>query len=590
MNVKKRLQNIQGRMKLAGIDALLVPNADPHGSEYVPDHWKRREFVSGFTGSMGEACITSSATALWVDSRYFLQAERELAGTGIKIQKIGLRGTPTLTGWLHAQLSKGARIGVDSQVITHERFNQLREEFTALGLTLVAMSRNIVDEVWQGRPEIPHRALAVHELAYAGESVSAKLLRVRKEMKLRGASSHIITELDAIAWLFNLRGTDVDYNPVFVSYAIVKEDTAHLYVDLRKVTPKVRKHLGKFVRVHRYDAFGEAVKKLSKSRGKVWVHSGTASQWIFSLVGKARLLTERSPITLLKACKTPHQIRGMQSAHVRDGVAMVKFLSWLDENMGKIPMSELSLEVELERARTASKLYRGPSFSPIIGYAGNGAVIHYRAVTETNRQVKPRGLMVIDSGGQYPDGTTDITRTVCCGSPTRKQKEHFTRVLKGHIAIATTAFPAGVRGPQLEVLAKRSLWQAGLDYIHGTGHGVGHYLCVHEGPASIAPRFPNEPLQPGMVLSNEPGYYLAGEYGIRIENLVFVYEDPELPGFYRFGNLTLCPIDRRLIDTKLLTEQERAYLNSYHATVRRVLLPKVKGKAATWLKKMTAAI
>ncbi|MCB9366655.1 MAG: aminopeptidase P family protein [Calditrichaeota bacterium] len=590
MKTKVKLQRIRERIRAAGLQALLVPNSDPHGSEYVPAHWNRRQFATGFTGSVGEACFTASSAALWVDSRYFLQAERELAGSGIKLQKIGLPGTPTIAEWLAKQFPRGAKVGVDSQVITRDHFLHLQDEFARAGLSLVGLQRNPVDEAWDNRPELSLSPLIVHELTYAGESVASKLQSVRKAMKAHGATVHVLTELDAIAWLFNLRGADVEFNPVFVAYAIVRETTAHLYVDLRKVTPAVRRHLGKKVRVHRYDAFANEMKKLAKGRGKAWIHSGTASQWAFSLLGKAQLVTERSPITLLKACKTYRQIRGMQSAHVRDGVAMVKFLSWLDENMGKVPMSELSLEVELERARSASKMYRGPSFSPIIGYAANGAVIHYRAVSATDRQIKPRGLMVIDSGGQYPDGTTDITRTVCCGSPTRKQKEHFTRVLKGHIAVATCSFRKGTRGPQLEVLAKQFLWEAGLDYMHGTGHGVGHYLCVHEGPASIAPRFPNEPLQPGMVLSNEPGFYLDGEYGIRIENLVYVYEHPEFRGFYRFGNLTLCPIDRRLIDVSMLTSAERAYLNGYHATVRRVLLPKVKGKAAVWLKRMTAAL
>lgn len=590
MKTQQKLQLIRERLKASGIHAFLIPNADPHGSEYVPEFWNRRKFVSGFTGSVGEVCVTSSSAAIWVDSRYFLQAERELAGSGIKMQKIGIPGTPSLIGWLSSQLPRGGKVGVDPQTVTKERYSHLQHEMAEVGITLVPISRNPVDAIWEKRPEIAKTPLSVHELKYSGETVASKLARVRSEMKARGATSHVLTELDAIAWTFNLRGADVEYNPVFVAYAIIKDASAHLYVDLRKVTPAVRKHLGKQVQVHRYDAFGDSVKKLSKSRGKVWIHEGTASQWIFSLAGKATLITERSPIVLLKAMKTYKQIKGIQAAHVRDGVAMVKFLSWLDENMGKVPMSELSLEVELERARTASKHYRGPSFSPIIGYAGNGAVIHYRAVQATSRQVKPRGLMVVDSGGQYPDGTTDITRTVCCGSPTRKQKEHFTRVLKGHIAIVTTPFPIGTRGPQLEVLAKRSLWQAGLDYMHGTGHGVGHFLCVHEGPASIAPRFPNEPLRPGMVISNEPGYYLAGEYGIRIENLVYVHEDPERNGFYRFGNLTLCPIDLRLVEPSLLSDFERRYLNSYHATVRRVLGPKVKGSAATWLRKMTAAI
>lgn len=590
MNTKAKLRALRDHMRSSGIQAYLVPSSDPHNSEYIPERWQRRAYVSGFTGSAGEVCVTQSGAALWTDSRYFLQAERELVGSGIRLQKIGIAGTPSLLQWLADQLPKGGKVGVNPQVVSRQRCLELHHELSAIGLQLVLVPSDLIDKVWPNQPAIPTDALEVHELKYAGESVVSKLKSVRKEMTSRGATSHILNELDAIAWLFNLRGRDVEYNPVFVSYAIIRDKTAHLYLDLRKVTPNVRKHLGKHVRIHRYDAFSDAVKKLAKSRGKIWVHDATATQWMFLLLGKAELITERSPITLIKAMKTSKQIKGITAAHVRDGAAMVKFLSWLDENIGKIPMSELSLEVELERARSASSLYRGPSFSPIIGYAANGAVVHYRAVQATSRQVKARGLMVVDSGGQYPDGTTDITRTVCCGAPTREQKDRFTRVLKGHIAIATTPFPVGTRGPQLEVLARRALWMAGLNYLHGTGHGVGHYLCVHEGPASLAPRFPNEVLQPGMLLSNEPGYYKDGEYGIRIENLVYVAVDKERPGFNKFENVTMCPIDRRLIDVSLLTAGERKYLNDYHARVRKLLAPKVKGKALTWLRKMTQAI
>ncbi|MBK6909808.1 MAG: aminopeptidase P family protein [bacterium] len=590
MKTKEKLRALRAHMKQSGLHAYLVPSSDAHNSEYIPECWQRRAYISGFTGSAGEVLVTSSNAALWTDSRYFLQAERELAGSGIKLQKIGIAGTPDPIGWLKSQLPKGGKVGVNPQLVSKQRCDALRAELADVGLQLVLVTRDLVDAVWPNRPALPTTPLEVHELKYSGESVISKLKRVRTEMKRRGAVAHVLNELDAIAWLFNLRGRDVEYNPVFIAYAIVRESSVHLYLDLRKVTPAVRKHLGKHVTLHRYEAFGDALKGLAKSRGKVWLHDATATQWMFSQVGKAQLITERSPITLLKAMKTAHQIKGMQAAHVRDGVAMVKFLAWVDANIGKVPMSELSLEVELERARTASALYRGPSFSPIIGYGPNGAVVHYRAVQATSKQVKARSIMVVDSGGQYPDGTTDITRVVPCGPPSRAQKEHFTRVLKGHIGIVTTPFPKGTRGPQLEVLARRSLWMAGLNYLHGTGHGIGHYLCVHEGPASLAPRFPNEILQPGMVLSNEPGYYKDGEYGIRIENLVYVAEDKVRPGFLKFENLTLCPIDTRLIEVKYLTEAERKYLNDYHARVRKTLGSKLRGPAKAWLLKMTRAI
>lgn len=590
MNTKAKLAALREVILSTGIHAYIVPSSDPHNSEYIPSRWQRRAYISGFTGSAGEVCITPKSAALWTDSRYFLQAERELTGSGIRLQRLGIAGTPSLIEWLASQLPKGSKIGVNPQVVSQQRCIALRDELAAAGFQLILVRNDLVDVVWPKQPMIPSTPLEVHELKYAGETTATKLKNVRREMKLRGATSHVLNELDAIAWLFNLRGRDVEFNPVFVSFAIIREKSAHLFIDIRKITPAVRKHLGKHVQLHRYEAFGDALKGLSKSRGKVWIHDATATQWMYSQLGRAELVTERSPITLLKATKTAKQLRNIANAHIRDGIAMVKFLSWVDENIGTTPMSELSLEVELERARSASSLYRGPSFSPIVGYAGNGAVVHYRAVQSTSKQIKARGLMVIDSGGQYPDGTTDITRTVCCGTPTKQQKDHFTRVLKGHIAIATTPFPAGTRGTQLDTLARRALWMAGLNYLHGTGHGVGQYLCVHEGPASLAPRFPNDALLPGMVLSNEPGYYREGEYGIRIENLVYVTVDKDRPGFYKFENLTFCPIDLRLIDAKLLTAGERKYINDYHARVRKVLGSKIKGKAAIWLRKMTQAI
>lgn len=590
MKTAQKLRALRAHLVQAGVHAYLVPSSDPHNSEYIPTCWQRRAYISGFSGSAGEVCISMKNAALWTDSRYFLQAERELAGSGIRLQKVGVPGTPSLIEWLQTQLPKGGKLGINPQLLSKQRCDALKAELAAAGFQLVLIARDFVDAVWPNRPAAPATPLEVHELKFSGENVQSKLKRVRAEMKQHGAVAHVLNELDALAWLFNLRGNDVEYNPVFIGYAIIRESSAHLYVDIRKITPAVRKHLGKHVTLHRYDAFGDALKGLAKSRGKVWMHDATATQWMFSLVGKAQLITERSPITLMKAMKTAHQIKGMAAAHVRDGVAMVKFLSWVDGNIGKIPMSELSLEVELERARTASSLYRGPSFSPIIGYAGNGAVVHYRAVQATSKQVKARGLMVVDSGGQYPDGTTDITRVVPCGSPSREQKDRFTRVLKGHIAIVTTPFPKGTRAVQLDTLARRALWMAGLNYGHGTGHGIGHYLCVHEGPASIAIRFPNEVLQPGMVLSNEPGYYKDGEYGIRIENLLYVAEDKDRPGFLKFENLTMCPIDLRLIEVALLTAGERKYLNDYHARVRKVLGSKLRGPAKTWLYKMTRAI
>ncbi|RPH95524.1 aminopeptidase P family protein [candidate division KSB1 bacterium] len=597
MRIPLRLSALRTLMKNQGLHAYLIPSTDPHQSEYVPLLWRRREWISGFTGSAGDVAVTLTKAAMWTDGRYFLQAENQLAGSGIALMKLGMPNTPTIALWLGKQLKKGQRVGVDPRVLSFAQFQKIRSDLNGLGITLVSIECNLVDELWADRPPAPDGQIEVHSLRFTGERFQDKLKHLRKTMAEAGTKAHVVAALDQIAWLFNIRGSDVQYNPLVIAYGIVTDKKAVLYTDLKKVTPELRRSLGKSAEIKDYSAFRAGLLQLSRSGQPVWMDPSTTNQWIVELLGrKVKLLFKESPIVLMKAAKNAVEIRGMKQAHIRDGVAMVKFLCWFEQAVGKEKLTEISVADKLEQFRAKSKLFRGLSFDTIIGYAAHGAIIHYSATSETDIPVRKKGLMIVDSGGQYPDGTTDITRTLLPGAPSPEQKNFYTRVLKGHIAVATTSFPVGTSGRQLDTLARRALWDSGVDYGHGTGHGVGAYLSVHEGPQSISPtkEQAGTPLLPGMVISNEPGYYKAGEYGIRIENLVYITKDAERSNrdktFLKFENLTLCPIETRLIDTRLLTKEEIRYFNAYHAKVRRTLTRFLDKKEAAWLAKATRPI
>jgi Xaa-Pro aminopeptidase len=596
MDVKQRIVALRREMAKRGLAAYLVPSADAHMDEYVPCHWRRRAWMSGFTGSAGELVVTRTKAGLWTDSRYFLQAEAQLKGSGIVLMRMGEPTTPNIVTWLARTMPRGSKVGVDPRVIPVAQHKLLAGDLANYDLQLVMVEENLVDKLWTDKPEAEGGPMEVHPVKYAGESLSKKLARVRKAMKESGATAHVIAALDSIAWLFNIRGTDVENNPFVISYAIVMDKKATLFTDRRKVDASVRRAFGRHVVVKPYKDLREAVKSLAKPTEKVWLDPGTTNQWIAELLTpKARLLLKESPIVLYKAMKNDTELAGAKAAHVRDGAAMVRFLTWLDRAVRRQSVTEISLAEKLEEFRELDPLYRGPSFDTIAGYAGHGAIIHYSATPQTNARVRPTGILLIDSGGQYLDGTTDITRTISLSKPTPEQKDRYTRVLKGHLALLLTPFPVGTSGKQIDTLARKALWDSGLNYGHGTGHGVGSYLGVHEGPQSISPtRDTGVPLRPGMVCSNEPGYYAPGKYGMRIENLVFVAEikrrsNGQVP-FLKFENLTLCPIDTRLIEKSLLTSDELAYLNSYHAQVRKSLLPHLNHAEAAWLEKATRPI
>lgn len=583
--MQDRLSALRDLIRAREVSAYIVPSADQHASEYVPRAWRRREWLTGFTGSAGDAVVTATEALLWTDSRYYLQAERQLSGTGYALMRSGLPGTPPLTEWLCSSLRAGDRVGFDPKLLSHERATDLSRELDARGVSLVAVPDNLVDALRDDRPPLPAGKAMAWDAAYAGESVSSKLARVREKMVEVRADAHVVTRLDDVAWIYNLRGSDVAYNPVLIAYALVTREEALLFVHPGKVEPGV---LDGAVSARDYESFGPALEARAVAGARIWIDGGAASRWVVERAGGERgAYLGTSPIPLFKAVKNAVELEGMRRAHVRDGAAMARFLSWLEQAVPRGGVTEIGAAREIERFRAAGELYRGPSFESIVAYRDHAAVVHYTAEEASCHTLAAEDMLLVDSGGQYLDGTTDVTRTVALGSATAEQRVRFTLVLKGHIQLSLVSFPKGTTGGQLDVLARKALWDAGLNYGHGTGHGVGAYLCVHEGPHGISPNSRGVPLEPGMVVSNEPGYYESGLYGIRTENLVTVAEDPAREGFLRFRTLTLCPIDLRLIEPDLLSPAERGYLNDYHATVRNALSPLLRGAERVWLERAT---
>jgi Xaa-Pro aminopeptidase len=580
-------------MKKQKIAAYYVPSTDPHLSEYLPECWKRRAWISGFTGSAGDLLVGARKAGLWTDGRYFLQGEIELSGSGIDLMRIGEPGTPTKTAWLASQLKKGEAVGVDPAVVPLEAAESLERKLDAHGIKVRYLRRNLVDQLWQDRPERSKAPIRIHQTKYAGETVANKLERLRAEMKQAGCKAHVFCALDAIAWLFNIRSEDILYTPVAIAYALVTERSAVLYTDRDKIMRAVERYLARYAKFKDYDAIWDDLAALGNKKTRVWVDPGATNKRVADALKGAELHRAPSPVTAFKAVKNDVQIKGITAAHVRDGVAMVKFLKWLEEAVPAGGVTELSAAEKLLEFRAEDTAFEQNSFTTISGYAGNGAIIHYSVDEESDVPLKPRGLYLIDSGGQYPDGTTDITRTVGLGRPTRRETECFTRVLMGMIDCTTTPFPAGTHGYRQEMYARMHLWRIGADYNHGTGHGVGQYLGVHEGPHALK-NIPSPPLVAGNLLSIEPGHYEAGKFGVRIENLAFVQRDDKLSteerDWFRFWPVTLCPIDRSLVDGSLMTPAQVAWLNDYHKRVYRELAPRLDRQHKTWLQKATRAL
>ncbi len=585
-----RVKALRAELKRRGLDGFIVPHADRHQSEYLPPSEERLAWLTGFTGSAGTAVVFADRAVLFTDGRYTLQAREQ---TDAAIFTIEHSVEKPLHEWIEANVPHGTKLGYDPWLHTAEGAEKLGKAAALAGATLVATEPNPLDAIWTDRPAPPLGQAVLHDLRYAGEDATAKLARVREEMKKLRVEALVVSDPQAIAWTFNIRGSDVAHVPVALGFAIARKEGRHsLYLDGRKLTNEVRSALEQLADVREPAAFESDLGKLAAGKTRVRLDQSTAADALVRLVmqGGGVPMRGADPIAVMKAVKNRAEIEGARAAHQRDGAALVKFLAWFDREAPAGRLTEIDAAQALESFRRENGLLKDVSFATIAGSGPNGAVVHYRVTRKSNRRISPGELFLVDSGGQYQDGTTDVTRTVAVGEPAAEMRDRFTHVLKGHIALARAVFPEGTTGAQLDTLARRDLWAAGLDFDHGTGHGVGSYLSVHEGPARIS-KLGTAALQRGMILSNEPGYYKTGAYGIRIENLVLVTEAPAVAGAEKplnaFETLTLVPIDRRLIEPRLMTADEIAWLDAYHAQVRDTLSPLVDPETQAWLRSAT---
>lgn len=588
MKVTERLERLRKIMKDKGIDYYIIPSEDAHQSEYVCEHYRGRAYMSGFTGSAGTLLVGLENAILWTDGRYFIQALDELKGSGIEMFKMRIPGWPSLLEWLKENAKAGETIAFDGKVFSvgeYKDFKKLEEENNIN----IKIDEDLLDEVWKERPSLPKEKAFLHEVKYSGKSAREKLREVREEMKKLGANNYIIASLDDIAWLYNIRGNDVKCNPVVLSYALVKENEAYLYVDKSKFTSKMEEELlNEGVTLKSYDEIGNAISNLE---GKILIDPNKISAYLYECIKDKNNIVEFGNITTkFKAIKNEVELDNLRKCQVRDGVAMVKFMKWLKDNIGKIEISEISASDKLEELRSLDKLFKGISFETIAGHKEHGAMMHYSATPESDYTLEPRGFLLIDSGGQYLDGTTDITRTFVLGELTYEERKDYTLVLKGHIGLMRAKFLKGATGSALDIKAREPLWNEGIDYKCGTGHGVGFFLNVHEGPQSISP-VPNKvALEPGMIITNEPGVYREGKHGIRTENTMVVVKDTyseEFGEFYKFDTISLCPIDLAGLDISLINEEEKAWLNNYHKKVYDLLSPYLNEDEKEFLKNET---
>lgn len=584
------LEALRDLMRSKHIDAVIIPGTDPHQSEYPSEHWKFRDYVSGFTGSNGTAVVTLDDAGLWTDSRYFLQAADQLEGSGFTLHKENIPGEPTVLEWLGEVLDEDAVVGVDGRLFSLIEANRI-EMFCAQNGFMFAPDFRAAEAIWTDRPARPMNQAFVHDEALAGEDVDSKISRVVDALDAADADGLLITALDEIAWLLNLRGSDVDYTPVVIAFAYVGEDERVLFIDSEKVTSEVKNHLKKYgVKIKDYDDIEKFLGKIS-STATVMVDPNRVSD----ALGQAMICNKTymaSPVIALKGVKNECQIAGFRQAMLYDGAAMVRMMMWLEQNVAN-GITEMDVDRRLQQERAAYASNRGDSFHMIAGYKDHGAIVHYEATDESAYTLAPEGLLLIDTGGQYLEGTTDITRTISLGNPTAAEKHDYTLILKGHLALARAVFPKGTMGVQLDVLARGPLWNEGMTYLHGTGHGVGHFLGCHEGPQSIRMEANPTPLELGMVTSNEPGIYKTGEYGIRTENLLLCVpacSNEEWGEFYKFESLTLFPYDTTLMDMDMLSREEVKQINDYHAMVCERLRPLLSADEAQWLEQKCKSI
>ena len=589
--IKNRLVALRKQIQTHQLSAFIVPSTDPHSGEYVPEHWESRKWISGFTGSAGTAVITLEDAGLWTDSRYFIQAEEQLAGTGIRLFKDRLPETPSITEWLRSILKEGERVGIDGWVNSHQEAAGIRQELKASGLELETMTEDIFDTIWENRPGLPQTPVFILDETRTGTSCTDKISRIQEAIAKNGASAIILSALDEIAWTLNLRGDDVHCNPVFISYLLISKEGHTLYILEEKITEEVRQYLNLHrVEIKSYSALAEDLHTFEENHQGILQISPLANEALYDLSTQyADTIVQASPVALMKAVKNETEQAGFRKAMERDGVALVKFLRWLKEAVATGNETELSVDKKLYELRAEQADFKGISFDTIAGYKEHAAIVHYEATPETDIPLKPEGLLLLDSGAQYLDGTTDITRTIALGPLTEEEKTDYTLVLKGHLHLQNAHFPAGTCGTQLDVLARIAMWKAGINYLHGTGHGIGHFLCVHEGPHQIRMNHMATLLEPGMIVTDEPGIYKGGRHGIRTENTLLIVpaQETEFGKFYRFEPLTLCPIDKEAIAIDLMTDEELTWLNEYHQLVYQRLYPLLNEEEQVWLKEAT---
>lgn len=588
--IEQRLDDLRQLMRREHLGAFIFPSTDPHSGEYVPEHWKGREWISGFNGSAGTAVVTLDDAAVWTDSRYFIAAEEQLKGTEFKLMKGGLPQTPSVAEWLADKLrhTDNTEVGLDGMVNTLSEVNALKAELRKLGGLTLRTNLDPLKTIWTDRPGIPTNSVELQPLELAGEETRHKIDRIRKALRAVHADGTLVSTLDDVAWALNLRGSDVQCNPVFVAYLLIEQNRSTLYINKEKLTNEVAEYLkSQQIEVAEY---GDVTKGLERyAEYNILLDPNTTNYTLAQKVRCQEVVTLPSPVPALKAVKNEAEIRGFRNAMLKDGIAMVKFLKWLKPAVEAGKETEISLDEKLTSFRAEQPLFRGKSFETIVGYEAHGAIVHYEATPQTNIPVKPRGLVLIDSGAQYQDGTTDITRTIALGETTLDQRTAYTLVLKGFINFAMLKFPDGATGTQLDATARLPLWREGMNFLHGTGHGVGAYLNVHEGPHQVRMQWRPAPFHAGMTITDEPGLYIEGEYGIRIENtlLTIPYRSTDFGEFLQFSSLTLCPIDTTPIVLSMLSAEEITWLNDYHRLVYTTLTPHLDREHSAWLKEAT---
>lgn len=591
--IELRLARLRELMKREHLSAFIFPSTDAHQSEYVADHWRGREWISGFNGSAGTAVVTMKSAALWTDSRYFLAAEEQLEDTEYQLMRLKMEGTPTIAEWLGKELQdvQSPEVGLDGMVNSYNYVKDLSYSLRKLGGITLRTNLDPLEQIWENRPSLPANPVEIQPLEYAGETLASKVVRIRKSLRELHADGMLVSALDDIAWTLNLRGTDVHCNPVFVSYLLIESDKVSLFVDDNKLSPEVKQYLqGNQVSLYNYNKVEKCLE--SYSEYNILLDGDETSYYLWKTVKCQEIVAAASPIPAMKAVKNEAEIEGYRSAMLKDGVAMVKFLKWLKPAVEAGGQTEISIDEKLTSLRAEQKLFRDISFDTIAGYAQHGAIVHYEATPETDVVLKPEGLILIDSGAQYQDGTTDITRTIALGPVSEEMKHIYTLVLKAHIQLELVKFPDGASGTQLDAVGRECMWREGYNFLHGTGHGVGSYLCVHEGPHQIRMEWMPTPLRAGMTLTDEPGLYLAGKFGVRIENTVLIsdYMSTEFGKFLQIEPLTLCPIDTTPIDVDMLLPEEIDWLNAYHHSVYEKLSPFLDEEEKIWLENATKPI